>query len=234
MFDKIFGAASVALIAIGAVQPSFAQSVAADDCATGVHAIIARGQGPGNPNSTLDVMVTLQDLILAQIPGSTSLGLPFNYNEENKFDSVYNGAHLMQSYVTEYHKSCPQSKMAVVGYSLIYVQGAVVMTDAVCGTSSLLLSPVAPLDASYNKFVIAAIAYGDETFFPLQKWDKGNCTLGLGQFPRLDPAECEPFADALQNYCDIGDSRCCGILPLDGDAPTTPTWQSTTRMWSTS
>lgn len=72
------------------------------------------------------------------------------------------------------------------------------MTNAICGTSSLLLSPVAPLDASYNKNgnagcgpmkeawitntipVIAAIAYGDETFFPLQKWDKGNCTLGLG------------------------------------------------------
>lgn len=121
MLGKIFSAASLALLAIGSqIQPGHAQSLAAGEkCATGVHAIIARGQGPGNPKSTLDVMVTLQNLILAQIPGSTSLGLPFNYNEDNKFDSVYNGAHLMQSYVQEYHKACPQSKIVVVGYSLV-------------------------------------------------------------------------------------------------------------------
>lgn len=119
MFEKIFGA-GLALCSLGSlIQPAFAQTVDGDDCATGVHAIIARGQGPGNPKSTLDVMVTLQNLILDQIPGSTSLGLPFDYNEENKFDSVYNGAHLMQGYVEDYHKSCPQSKIAVVGYSLV-------------------------------------------------------------------------------------------------------------------
>lgn len=73
------------------------------------------------------------------------------------------------------------------------------MMEAVCGTSSLLLVPTQPFDASLSKtstnappglfhgekgltthLVIAAIAYGDETYVPLQPWDVGDCTVGLG------------------------------------------------------
>ncbi|CAG8369572.1 unnamed protein product [Penicillium salamii] len=52
---------------------SQAQLVSEDECATRVHAIIARGQGGGDD---LNVMSTLSDLILQEIPGSTTLGLP--------------------------------------------------------------------------------------------------------------------------------------------------------------
>lgn len=77
-------------------------------------------------------------------------------------------------------------------------QGAVLTMEAVCGTSSLLLIPVPPLDPSYNTtgefrinhsfqwsesnffLVIANVVYGDETFVPFQPWNTGNCTVGAG------------------------------------------------------
>ncbi|KAJ6116006.1 hypothetical protein N7523_006423 [Penicillium sp. IBT 18751x] len=188
-----------------------AQAVAKSQCASSVHAIIARGQGPGDD---LNVMVKVQNMILDQIPGSTSVGLPYAHDADDKFTAVHDGALLMQSYVTEYLNVCPESKIALIGYSL----GAVTMMEAVCGTSSLLLIPTQPFDASLSKTIIAAIAYGDETFVPLQPWDVGDCTVGLGIFPRLLPITCEPFASSLQSYCDYGDDQCCAVLPADDNA----------------
>lgn len=99
---------------------TYAQTVSEDECATGVHAIIARGEGGGDD---LNVLSTLSDLILKQIPGSTTLGLP--YDHENvltnsaKLRTVHDGAVLMQQFVQEYSESCPQTKIVVVGYSMV-------------------------------------------------------------------------------------------------------------------
>lgn len=98
------------------IQQGHAQKTAPEDCASSVHAIIARGQGPGND---LNVMVHLQDAILQQIPGSTSLGLPYNHDGFNKFNDVYYGALMVQRYVNEYVESCPKAKLALIGYSLV-------------------------------------------------------------------------------------------------------------------
>lgn len=97
-------------------QPGCAQQTHAAECASSVHAIILRGQGPGND---LNVMVNLQDMILQQIPGSTSLGLPYDHAGQNKFDDAYHGALMVQEYVTSYVKSCPRAKIALLGYSLV-------------------------------------------------------------------------------------------------------------------
>lgn len=97
-----------------------AQSVSEDKCATGVHAIIARGQGGGDD---LNVMSTLSDLILKQIPGSTTLGLPYDHGNVltnlDKLYTVHDGTLLMQQFVQEYSESCPQTKIVVVGYSMV-------------------------------------------------------------------------------------------------------------------
>lgn len=98
------------------VQQAQAQAVAKAQCASSVHAIIARGQGPGDD---LNVMVKVQNMILDQIPGSTSVGLPYAHDSKDKFTAVHNGALLMQNYVTEYLEVCPESKIALVGYSLV-------------------------------------------------------------------------------------------------------------------
>ncbi|KGO77523.1 Cutinase [Penicillium italicum] len=145
-----------------------AQSVSEDECATGVHAIIARGQGGGDD---LNVMSTLSDLILKQIPGSTTLGLPYDHDnvltDNAKQHTVHDGAVLMQQFVLEYSESCPQTKIVVVGYSM----GAVLMMDSLCGTSEIGFLFVAPLARFYNSTIIAAIAYGDETYIPGMPWN---------------------------------------------------------------
>lgn len=99
---------------------SQAQLVSENDCATGVHAIIARGQGGGDD---LNVMKTLSDLILQQIPGSTTLGLPYDHEnvltDAAKRDTVHDAAVLMQEFVQEYAEACPDVKIVVVGYSMV-------------------------------------------------------------------------------------------------------------------
>ncbi|KAF7527121.1 hypothetical protein PCG10_003322 [Penicillium crustosum] len=126
---------------------TYAQSVSEDECATSVHAIIARGQGGGDD---LNVMSTLSDLILKQIPGSTTLGLPYDHQnvltDYAKLHTVHDGAVLMQQFVQEYSESCPQTKIVVVGYSM----GAVLMMDSLCGTSEVGFFFVAPLARSYH------------------------------------------------------------------------------------
>jgi hypothetical protein len=155
---------------------SHAQLVSENQCATGVHAIIARGQGGGDD---LNVMSTLSDLILQQIPGSTTLGLPYDHvnvlTDEAKRDTVHDGAVLMQEFVQEYAQSCPESNIVVVGYSMVCprsiphamlawngtvarqwlkfltIKGAIVMMDALCGTSEVGFIFVAPLQPIYSK-----------------------------------------------------------------------------------
>ncbi|CAG8040300.1 unnamed protein product [Penicillium olsonii] len=99
---------------------SQAQLVSENECATSVHAIIARGQGGGDD---LNVMSTLSDLILQQIPGSTTLGLPYDHRnvltDDAKRDTVHDAAVLMQEFVQEYAASCPEAKIVVVGYSMV-------------------------------------------------------------------------------------------------------------------
>lgn len=161
MRDMIVRLLSVVLFAIISIQQGQAQKTAPEDCASSVHAIIARGEGSGND---LDVMVTLRDAIIEQIPGSTSLGLPYDHNGTNKFNDVYCGALMVQNYVNEYVMSCPRAKLALIGYSLVspYTlrvfatrcnhlfpeQGAVTTMDAVCGASSRRFTPVQPMDPS--------------------------------------------------------------------------------------
>ena len=99
---------------------SHAQLVSEVECATSVHAIIARGQGGGDD---LNVMSTLSDLILEQIPGSTTLGLPYDHEnvltDEAKRLTVHDCAVLMQEFVQEYAASCSKAKIVVVGYSMV-------------------------------------------------------------------------------------------------------------------
>ncbi|KAJ5338019.1 hypothetical protein N7452_004747 [Penicillium brevicompactum] len=193
---------------------SQAQLVSEDDCATGVHAIIARGQGGGDD---LNVMKTLSDLILQQIPGSTTLGLPYDHEnvltDAAKRDTVHDAAVLMQEFVQEYAEACPDVKIVVVGYSM----GAVAMMDAICGTSEVGFIFVPPLQPSYSKTIIAAIAYGDETYNPGMPWNVGNCTLGIGVTPRMNSALCSPFGASIHSYCDYGDNQCCSPYPADGN-----------------
>ncbi|KAJ6121741.1 hypothetical protein N7512_004206 [Penicillium capsulatum] len=161
------------LVFMLALRPSRAQMVPPEQCATGVHAILLRGQGPGDH---LNVMVTIQNLILQLIPGSSSVALPYDHGGADHRVVAADGAVLMQQYIRQYVASCPRSKIFLMGYSL----GGIIVMDGLCGTSSLWLYPVVGLEPQYNRNVIAAASYGEETFMSMMPWDAGTCTRGVG------------------------------------------------------
>jgi acetylxylan esterase len=125
------------------------QSVPSGRCATGVHAIMARGQAATGETGfdPLNVMISLQDFILKQIPGSTSLGLPYQYGAQDKFVAVHDGAQMLQNYVSSYVASCPKSRIVVVGYSLV-------SQDILRGRGRRLnLRPIRELVSQWMQFV---------------------------------------------------------------------------------
>ncbi|KAJ5628255.1 hypothetical protein N7490_010483 [Penicillium lividum] len=188
------------------IFPSHAQITAPEFCATGVHAILIRGQGSGDD---LNVMVSMQNLILQLIPGSTSVALPYDHGGEDHRVVAVDGALLMQSYIRDYVASCPQSKIFLMGYSL----GGIIVMDGLCGTSSLWLNHVDAIEPQYNRSVIAAASYGEETFIPGMPWNAGTCKDGLGTYPRIHPEWCDPYAESIRDYCDSGDDACCMKFP---------------------
>ncbi|GLI81789.1 hypothetical protein PoHVEF18_010179 [Penicillium ochrochloron] len=125
-------------------QPSLTQETPPSLCATGVHAILMRGQGPGDH---LNVMVSVQNLVLQMIPGSSCVALPYNHGTDDHRTAASNGSYMMQDYIRSYVASCPDSKIFVHGYSL----GGVAMMDGLCGTSSQWLYDVPALEPHYNK-----------------------------------------------------------------------------------
>jgi hypothetical protein len=97
-------------------QPSLTQETPPSLCATGVHAILMRGQGPGDH---LNVMVSVQNLVLQMIPGSSCVALPYNHGTDDHRTAASNGSYMMQDYIRSYVASCPDSKIFVHGYSLV-------------------------------------------------------------------------------------------------------------------
>lgn len=106
----------LALLLTCIIIPSNAQITPPELCATGVHAILIRGQGPGDH---LNVMVSMQNLVLQLIPGSSSVALPYHHGGPDHRVAAADGALLMQQYIRDYVASCPQSKIFLMGYSLV-------------------------------------------------------------------------------------------------------------------
>lgn len=103
-------------LAISQFQPSLTQETPPSQCATGVHAILMRGQGPGDH---LNVMVSVQNLVLQLISGSSSVALPYNHGADDHRVAASNGTYMMQDYIRSYVASCPDSKIFIIGYSLV-------------------------------------------------------------------------------------------------------------------
>lgn len=108
----------IVLLIAYAFTPSNAQTTPPVLCATGVHAILIRGQGPGDH---LNVMVSMQNLVLQLIPGSSSVALPFHHEGRDHRIVAAEGALMMQDYIRKYVASCPKSKIFLMGYSLVCV-----------------------------------------------------------------------------------------------------------------
>lgn len=135
---------SLLLVLLALTVHVLAQKVPPQECATGVHAIFAQGKGDGDDYTDA---VTIADLVLQQIPGSTTVGLPYDHGDANVYEAVASGSQLYQQYIADYADSCPQTKIMALGYSM----GAISLMNALCGTSSKMLPPINPIDPKYVK-----------------------------------------------------------------------------------
>lgn len=87
-------------------------------CADGLKVFVSRGTGeaPGT-----GVTGTLADLIASQIDGSDVQGIayPATFEDPDYFLSVSNGTRLLKQVIVDYSQTCPDSKIALFGYSQV-------------------------------------------------------------------------------------------------------------------
>lgn len=117
-------------------------------CAPGLKMFVSRGTGESTP---LGATKALVDTIANQISGSSIQPIlyPATWEDPVYMSSVANGTRLVRKAITEYAKACPDSKMALFGYSQVYIslepifnetdtdiqQGAQITSNNLCGMS---------------------------------------------------------------------------------------------------
>jgi acetylxylan esterase len=108
---------------------SFTFTKRAEPCATGLHMIVARGS---NEEPGLGKIGVIAGNVSFAIPGTTSAAVDYPATIDKYASSVQEGTTELLRMVREYHEQCPGGKMALLGFS----QGAHLVMDAVCGSSS--------------------------------------------------------------------------------------------------
>ena len=101
---------------IGAVAVSAENSTI--KCAKGLKMFVSRGTGE---LTELGETKALVDNIAKQIDGSNIQPIlyPASFDDPVYMVSVSNGTRLVRKAITEYAKACPDSKMALFGYSQV-------------------------------------------------------------------------------------------------------------------
>ncbi|RNJ52526.1 hypothetical protein D7B24_003346 [Verticillium nonalfalfae] len=128
--------------------------------------------------------------------------------------------------ITRYTKVCPESKIALLGYS----QGAQITSNNLCGTPPVWLAgnpSLAPLPKSIIEnhsnmnpvlqprsetkltvlLVVAVVLFGDPTFRSDDSFARGTAQ-GSGMFFRGNHTACNAVGDHIASYCDAGDPIC--------------------------
>jgi acetylxylan esterase len=166
-------------------------------CAT-LHMIVARGslEAPGE-----GFIIAVANQVQSAIPGSDSDGVPYPATLDNYISSESKGVASMQSLIVSYEARCPNSKIALLGYS----QGAHVVGDVLCGTSEAHWNSTPPESPALSKNIIASIQMGDPSFALNQPQDVGTATKG-GIFKRNNTAACP--SSIMKSYCDFNDTYC--------------------------
>ncbi|KAH8846486.1 hypothetical protein MCOR27_009027 [Pyricularia oryzae] len=195
------------LVAAVAAQTPDASLAPPTSCAPGVQIFAARGttEAPG-----VGKIQTVAGNVTAAIPGSAVTAVDYPATFDDYAQSVATGSSDLGQLVKDYVKMCPDSKIALLGYS----QGAQAVADLICGASSELM-PVktADLDSIYDKNIIAMILFGDPTRAANQSFNLGTVTDRDGLFPRLKNDACEPYSPRLRSWCDVADRYCDPSAP---------------------
>ncbi|KAJ0287285.1 hypothetical protein COL940_002493 [Colletotrichum noveboracense] len=185
-----------------AIAGLFAASAAAQNststCASGVHLIVARGS---NEPAGVGRIGSVANGVVAAIPGSQIEPLDYPATFDNYSISVEDGDIAMNLALTAYSSRCPDSKVALLGYS----QGAQVTGDTLCGSVDedagealdLEFNHTAPIASSIvDQSVIAVVLFGDPTHTANSTWNRGTSTRD-GQ-----------YASKIASWCDTGDVYC--------------------------
>ncbi|KAJ5040507.1 uncharacterized protein L3040_006162 [Drepanopeziza brunnea f. sp. 'multigermtubi'] len=117
--------------------------------------------------------------------------------------SEASGVAAMTKLIEEYTARCPDTKIALMGYS----QGAQVVGDVLCGTSQANFNTTKPIAEKYQKNIVAVIQMGDPSHMPNFPQDVGNATKA-GIFPRPDTAACKNLEPMTKAYCNADDRFC--------------------------
>ncbi|RDW92013.1 hypothetical protein BP5796_01407 [Coleophoma crateriformis] len=165
-----------------------------------VHMIVARASTEGPGEGIIGAVATT---VKTMVPGSDSEAVDYPATLTNYTTSEPSGVAAMQKLIEDYATRCPDSKMALLGYS----QGAQVAGDVMCGTSEQGFDTTAPLSTELRTNIVAVIQMGDPTHMPNLAQDVGNSTK-TGIFPRKDLAACGSLAAVTQSYCNSGDRFC--------------------------
>ncbi|KAH7161755.1 cutinase-domain-containing protein [Dactylonectria macrodidyma] len=207
-----FGSAGLlaAHLAVGFAQNSTVE------CAKGLKMFVSRGT---DEDMGFGVTGALVNAIAQQIEGSDSVYIAYPATDGNPsyFDSAANGTGLIKEAVTEYAQACPNSKMALFGYS----QGGQITTNAMCGQPPVwatyggvgggdlekIIEFSKPLPTNATKNVVSVVVFGDTTHRDDAPYNHGNST-GQGIFWRADISSCEALGDRIRSYCSAGDPFC--------------------------
>ncbi|MCJ1381312.1 hypothetical protein MMC17_004422 [Xylographa soralifera] len=185
-------------------HPGELQSVLDNPCATGVHMIVARATTEQPGYGALGQVV---EEVCSQVNGSTSEAVDypanglFNFTKYQQSETI--GIQNMTNALMAYTQACPQSRIALLGYS----QGAQVTGDMLCGRTSDKFTPTDPVPAKYTGNVRAILQLGDPSNVADLPWHQGNGT-GSGIFPRKDLTPCNGLANVWQSWCDNQDIFC--------------------------
>lgn len=166
-------------------------------CAT-LHMIVARASQESPGEGIIGAVATQ---VQSLIPGSDSEAVVYPATLANYVASESAGITGMQHLIASYEARCPNSKIALLGYS----QGAQVVGDVLCGTSETYWNSTPPESAATSKNIIASIQMGDPTFALNQPQDVGNATKG-GIFQRNHTAGCP--SSIMKSYCNFNDTFC--------------------------
>lgn len=95
-------------------------SATAAACATGIHVIVARGSSekPG-----VGRMGVVAGNVTERVPGSTVEAVTYPATFDDYIDSEGEGVVAMTDMVVEYVKSCPDARIALLGYSQVSAGG---------------------------------------------------------------------------------------------------------------
>ncbi|KAL2065494.1 hypothetical protein VTL71DRAFT_3164 [Oculimacula yallundae] len=200
IFTLSLASLTTALPALQYRQSSNTTSTNSTACATGVHIIVARASTEKPGEGIIGAVATQ---VQEAVPGSDSEAVDYPATLQDYLTSEGLGVKGMTKLIESYAARCPESKMALMGYS----QGAQVIGDVMCGTSTPAFNSTPPLPADMSKNIVAIIQMGDPAHIANLPQDVGNSTRN-GIFQRPNTTSCAAMESITKSFCSADDRFC--------------------------